>query len=155
MVFLAEVLRNFTDCSYTIIKFCRIRISIDSVLQLSHAYGIQKMDFGHTVLLFHFSVIIRLIDATLKDWGLQLTFTDKNGSISSNESHMAIDLDANRNSIIKQNDHNVELCATNAHLALEVVEKVTACKEAKTFLRLIQLNMYANSFLTCSLFFTL
>lgn len=131
----------------------KIRISIDNVLQLSHTYGIHKIDFGHTVILFHFSVIIRLIDATLEDWGL--TFTDKNGSISSNDSNMALDLDANRNSIIKQNDHNGQLCATNALLALDVVEKVTACNEVKTFLRLIQLNMYANSFLTCSLCFTL
>lgn len=127
-------------------------MSIDNVLQLSDTYGIHKMDFGHTVLLFLFSVIMRLIDATLEDW--DLAFTSRNGSISSNESHMAMDLDANRNSIVKLNDHNGQLCTTNALFALEAVEKVTARKEAKTFLRLIRLNLYVNSFLNSS-FFTL
>lgn len=104
-------------------------------------------------MLFQFTVILRLLDAMLEDWGLPLTFTDKSGGISSNEGHMAMEVDANKNSVMGSTGHNGHLCKSNAVLALEVVEKVTSNKKAKSLLHLIQLNMYAFSFQSSSLYF--
>ncbi|KAJ6790672.1 Uncharacterized protein M6B38_247475 [Iris pallida] len=119
----------------------RITKSIDDVLQLSHSYGIQKMDFAHAIILFILSIITNLIDATLDDWGLQLTSTEKNCSISAVDDHMAMDVDANKSSILKRNDYSEQIYRTNALMAMKMVEKITTSKKGKTFVRLVYLNM--------------
>ncbi|KAJ6839217.1 uncharacterized protein M6B38_316745 [Iris pallida] len=119
----------------------RITKSIDDVLQLSHSYGIQKMDFGHAVILFILNIITNLIDATLADWGLQLRSNEKNCTISGVDDHMAMDVDADKNSTFKRNDYSEQIYRTNAVLAMKMVEKITASKKGKTFLRLVYLNM--------------
>ncbi|XP_038988885.1 mediator of RNA polymerase II transcription subunit 33A-like isoform X2 [Phoenix dactylifera] len=122
---------------------CRDKIikSVDDALQLSHAYGVHQMDFGHMVVLSILSVITSLIDCTLEDCGLQLTFRYKHGDFYADEGHQVMDIDVRGSSDEKRNKHREQLRRTNVLLAIEVVEKITSNKRAKLFLRLIYLNM--------------
>ncbi|XP_073105034.1 mediator of RNA polymerase II transcription subunit 33A isoform X2 [Elaeis guineensis] len=97
------------------------------------------MGFGHMVVLSILSVMTSLIDCTLEDCGLQLTF--RHGDFYANEGHQVMDIDIKGSSDENRNKHREQLRRTNVLLAMEVVEKITSNKRAKFFLRLIYLNM--------------
>ncbi|KAF3320361.1 mediator of RNA polymerase II transcription subunit 33A-like protein [Carex littledalei] len=91
--------------------------SIDKALQLSRTYGVPKMDLGHAIVLFIFTVVKTLVDSVLEDCGFPYARTD-----------MQHTLDIRGN-------------ASNTLLALEIVEKIITNKKAQVFLRLISINM--------------
>jgi hypothetical protein len=92
--------------------------SIDESLQLSRTYEVQQMDLGQAIVLFIFTVIKTLVDSVLEDSGFPYARAD-----------MQHNLDVRGN-------------ASNALLALEIVEKIITNKKAQVFLRLISINMY-------------
>ena len=128
-----------------LIFLCRMTRLVDDSLQLSHTYGIHKIDFGHAVIFFVLNVILSLIDGTLEDWGLQFMSIDKTGNKNANEVYQVMDIDAKENSNYKRHEHREQLQRANSLMALEVVEKITANAKLRVFLRLIHFNMYAMS----------
>ncbi|XP_078177877.1 mediator of RNA polymerase II transcription subunit 33A-like isoform X2 [Carex rostrata] len=91
--------------------------SIDEALQLSRTYGVPKMDLGHAIVLFVFTLVKTLVDSVLEDSGFSYARTD-----------MQQNLDIRGN-------------ASNTLLALEIVEKIITNKKAQVLLRLISINM--------------
>jgi len=49
-------------------------------MQLSHRFGFQHLDFGHTVILFVLSLVNMLIDCILDDCGLPITSANEHGN---------------------------------------------------------------------------
>jgi len=125
--------------------FCRMTKLVDDSLQLSHTYGIHKIDFGHAMIFFVLNVILSLIDGTLEDWGLQFMSVDKRGNKNANEVYQVMDIDAKENSNYKKHERREQLRRANSLMAIEFVEKITANAKVKVFLRLIHFNMYAIS----------
>lgn len=122
---------------------------VDDSLQLSHRYGIHKLDIGHVVVFFVLSVILALVDGTLEDWGLPFMSMDKSGNKNASGGHLVMNKDAKENSNAEKHAHREQLQRANSVMALKVVEKITANSKAKVFLHLIHFNMYAiSSFLT-------
>lgn len=122
--------------------FCRITKTVDSALQLSYTYGIQKIDFAHVLIFFFLSVIMSLIDGLLEDWGLHFEPINRHGSRNVGEVYQVMDIDAKENSDDMKHEHRELLLRANSVMTLEVLEKLTANGKAKVFLRLIHYNMY-------------
>ncbi|PKU66907.1 mediator of RNA polymerase II transcription subunit 33A isoform X2 [Dendrobium catenatum] len=119
----------------------KITKSIDDALQLSHAYGIEKIDFSYMIVFCVLTIIIRLMDGILEDFGMQFAFSDKDANKSGTETFQDMDIDPVGNSIDKRKGHREQLHRCNILMTLEVVEKITADKKNKAFLRHIYLNM--------------
>ncbi|KAJ0975421.1 hypothetical protein J5N97_017386 [Dioscorea zingiberensis] len=107
--------------------------SVDDALQLSQNYGFEKMGFGCVVVFFYLDLISKLIDSTMEDWGLKSGYEG--------EACEAMDVDDVVKMNERRNEHRENLRRTNARLALEVVEKITASKKTRILLRLVRLNM--------------
>ena len=93
------------------------------------------------VVLSILSVMTSLIDCTLEDCGLQLTFRYKHGDFYANEGHQVMDIDVKGSSDEKRNKHREQLRRINVLLAIEVVGKITSNKKARVFIRLFYRNM--------------
>ena len=120
---------------------CRIIISVDSTLQLSQTYGVQVLELGHALVLSFFSILIRLIDSTLCDWGLQMTSADKASEVLRSDDSQNMDVDSKEIQIYKRNDHRDRLRKSNSFLAFEVLGKLMENRKAMVLLRLVYLNM--------------
>lgn len=116
---------------------CRLAKSIDGAMQLSHRFGFQHLDFGHTVILFVLSLINMLIDCILDDCGLPVTSTDEH------DNRNDMNFNGKGRSLDREDEHREHLRRKNILMSIEVVEKVTANKIVQVFLRLVNHNTYA------------
>ncbi|KAG8085126.1 hypothetical protein GUJ93_ZPchr0010g10160 [Zizania palustris] len=117
--------------------------SINDALHLSHSYGCQRMDFGHTVVLFVLSIIKILTECILEDCGLPSIARDGYDDLYGigSQKHMT---DDKGSSLDKRDEHRERLRTKNTVMTLDVVEKITANKNAQVFLRLVYLNTPEN-----------
>ncbi|KAK9128198.1 hypothetical protein Syun_016995 [Stephania yunnanensis] len=122
---------------------CRKKVSksIDEALQLSHTYGVHKMEFGLASTLFLFSVVVGLIDCTLYDLNLQETSVDTLTDIFDNKDVIDMDIDSKGNHSEERNERRVELQRSNILTTFGVLRKLITKKKALLLLRLIRLNM--------------
>lgn len=114
--------------------------SIDHAMQLSHSYGFQQMDFGHTVIFFVLSIIRILTDCILEDWGSPSICSKEHDNTCAIGVNKHRDLDGKGSLLDMRDEHREHLRRKNLLLTLEVVEKITANKNAQVFLRLVYLN---------------
>ncbi|XP_066366778.1 mediator of RNA polymerase II transcription subunit 33A-like isoform X2 [Miscanthus floridulus] len=112
--------------------------SIDSAMQLSHRFGFQHLDFGHTVILFVLSLVNMLIDCILDDCGLPITSADEHGNRND------MNFNGKGRSLDRGDEHREHLRRKNILMSIEVVEKVTANKIVQVFLRLVNRNIPEN-----------
>lgn len=91
--------------------------------------------------LFFCIVISKLVDCTLEDLGLQLTYLEKASSY--NVCLVNEDLHANGKINDKRHEYRQQLCKKNTLMAMEVAEKMTADNKAKVLLHLLNQNMYS------------
>jgi hypothetical protein len=122
-------------------------------MQLSHRYGFQKMDFGHTVILFVLSIINILTDSILEDSGVPKIYSKEHENMHAIEVNNHRALDGKGSPPDKRDGQREYLRRNNTLMALEVVEKITATKNAQVFLRLVYLNTYAYLFLLSCRFY--
>lgn len=99
------------------------------------------------MVLFLFSIVIGVLDSTLDDWGLPMTFPDRANGVARRGDHLNMDIDSKGNRHFKQNEHRDNMRRSNSFLALEVLGMLTESRKAKVLLRLVHLNMYAPPFL--------
>ncbi|KAF8397078.1 hypothetical protein HHK36_015985 [Tetracentron sinense] len=122
-------------CTAKIIK------SVNDALRLSQTYRVHVVELGHALVLFLFSVIIGLIDSTLDDWGLQMTFKDILSGIFGGGNHQDMEIDSKGNQDDERNEHRDQLRRRNTFMAMEVLGKLTENRKAMVLLRLVHLNM--------------
>ncbi|CAD6334493.1 unnamed protein product [Miscanthus lutarioriparius] len=91
--------------------------SIDSAMQLSHRFGFQHLDFGHTVILFVLSLVNMLIDCILDDCGLPITSADEHGNRND------MNFNGKGRSLDRGDEHREHLRRKNILMSIEVVEK--------------------------------
>ncbi|KAL6865104.1 hypothetical protein ACP4OV_016255 [Aristida adscensionis] len=115
--------------------------SVDDAMQLSHRYGFQQLDFGHTVILFVLSLIEILIDCILEDSALTIIAADQHDGTCITGVNKNADRDGKGDLSGRKDEHREYLRTKNMLLSLEVVEKITAKKCAQIFLRLINRNI--------------
>ena len=125
---------------------------MDGALELSRTYGIREIDFGHALIFFLLHVILGLFDGILEDWDLQFESFDKQSSRYDGEVHQVMDIDAKNYSGDARHENHAILLKANSLMTFEALEKITANKKAKVFLRLIKFNMYALTFFFFNLF---
>lgn len=120
---------------------CNLRIisSVDSSLQLSETYKIHDLELGHVFVLFFFNIIIALIDSTLDDWGLQVTFDERSCLVPTGDQYMEIDHNVTHN--FKKSEYHEQIRKRNSFTALEVLERLTASRKATILLQSVLLNM--------------
>jgi hypothetical protein len=122
------------------VLFCRIIKSVDSVLHFSETFKIHDLELGHVFVLFFFNIIIALIDCTLNDWGLQVTFNERSSLIPTGDQYMEIDHNVTHN--FKKGDYHEQIRKRNAITALEVLERLSESRKATILLQSVLLNMY-------------
>ncbi|EEE63201.1 hypothetical protein OsJ_18011 [Oryza sativa Japonica Group] len=116
--------------------------SIDDALHLSDSYGFQRVDFGHTVILFVLSVIKILTDCILEDCGLPTIDGDGHDISYAIGAEKSMNIDGKGSSFDRKDEHRECLRRKNTIMTLEVVEKITANKNTQVFLRLVYRNTY-------------
>ncbi|XP_034693324.1 mediator of RNA polymerase II transcription subunit 33A-like isoform X2 [Vitis riparia] len=119
----------------------RIIKSVDAALQLSKTYQVHVLELGHTMVLFFFSIVVGLLDSTLDDWGLPVTFLDRASGVARSGDYLNMDIDSKGNKNFKQSEHREQMRRTNSFLAMEVLGTLTENRKAKVLLRLVHLNM--------------
>lgn len=100
------------------------------------------MDFGHAIVLCFFNIITSLIDCTIEDCGSQLVFVDDHDSAFAKRRKLAIEENFKGTQNEKMKGHHEHLRRINALMAIEVAEKISSNKKAKSFLHLICVSMY-------------
>lgn len=131
--------------AFSVFFFCRIIKSIDSVFRFSETYEIRDLELGHVFVLFFFNIVIALIDSTLDDWGLQVSFDERSClvvPIDNGDQYMEIDHDTTHDSF-KKSEYREELRKRNPFTALEVLERLTESRKATILLQSVLLNMYS------------
>uniref|UniRef100_A0A0E0HCD7 Mediator of RNA polymerase II transcription subunit 33A n=1 Tax=Oryza nivara TaxID=4536 RepID=A0A0E0HCD7_ORYNI len=118
--------------------------SIDDALHLSDSYGFQRVDFGHTVILFVLSVIKILTDCILEDCGLPTIDGDGHDISYAIGAEKSMNIDGKGSSFDRKDEHRECLRRKNTIMTLEVVEKITANKNTQVFLRLVYRNTPEN-----------
>ncbi|XP_045798649.1 mediator of RNA polymerase II transcription subunit 33A-like isoform X2 [Trifolium pratense] len=124
------------SCNNKIIK------SIDSVLHFSETFKIHDLELGHVFVLFFFNIIIALIDSTLNDWGLQVTFNERSCLVPKGDQYMEIDHNVMHN--FKKGDYHEQIRKRNAITALEVLGRLSESRKATILLQSVLLNMPEN-----------
>nr|CAN60712.1 hypothetical protein VITISV_036441 [Vitis vinifera] len=119
----------------------RIIKSVDAALQLSKTYQVHVLELGHTMVLFFFSIVVGLLDSTLDDWGLPVTFLDRASGVARSGDYLNMDIDSKGNKNFKQSEHREQMRRTNSFLAMEVLGTLMENRKAKVLLRLVHLNM--------------
>lgn len=123
---------------------CRIVKDVDLALQLSQIYEVPVREIGHAWLLFIFSIVIRLIDSTLNDWGLQMTYLDGPSLEFEGADHHDMDIDSKESQNSERNEKRKQIQKMNSFMAMEVLGKLMESKKAMVLLRLVRLNMYVH-----------
>lgn len=134
------------------ISHCRLVKSIDDALHLSDSYGFQRVDFGHTVILFVLSVIKILTDCILEDCGLPTIDGDGHDISYAIGAEKSMNIDGKGSSFDRKDEHRECLRRKNTIMTLEVVEKITANKNTQVFLRLVYRKTYAAASLFLNLY---
>ncbi|RVW29775.1 Mediator of RNA polymerase II transcription subunit 33B [Vitis vinifera] len=119
----------------------RIIKSVDAALQLSKTYQVHVLELGHTMVLFFFSIVVGLLDSTLDDWGLPVTFLDRASGVARSGDYLNMDIDSKGNKNFKQSEHREQMRRTNSFLAMEVLGTLMENRKAKVLLRLVHLNI--------------
>ncbi|XP_015897774.3 mediator of RNA polymerase II transcription subunit 33A [Ziziphus jujuba] len=114
---------------------------VDHALHLSQIYEVRVRDLGHAWVLFFFSVIVRLIDSTLNDWGLLITSLDRPRLEFGSADHHDEDTDSKESHNSERNENRKQLQRMNSLMAMEVLGKLTESRKAMVLLRLVRLNM--------------
>nr|XP_027188306.1 mediator of RNA polymerase II transcription subunit 33A-like isoform X2 [Cicer arietinum] len=120
-------------CTNKIIK------SVDSVFHFSETFKIQDVELGHVFILFFFSIFIALIDTTLNDWGIQVTFNERSCLVPTGDQYMVIDHNVTHN--FKKGDYHEQIRKRNSITALEVLERLSETRKATILLQSVLLNM--------------
>lgn len=126
--------------SKTDFLFCRIVKSVDSALHFSETYKVHNLELGHVFVLFFFSIIVALIDSTLNDWGLQVSFSERSRLVPTGDQYMEIDHNVTHN--FGKGDYHEQIRKRNSFTALEILERLTKSRKATILLQSVLLNMY-------------
>ncbi|KAM7263346.1 hypothetical protein ACFE04_001029 [Oxalis oulophora] len=124
----------------------KILNSIDAALNLSTTYGFELREIGHAMVLVFFTIVIRLIDATMEDWGLRLTLSDAQlcgvgiGGGGGGVVDMEVDVPYNT-TVVGNHEHHERVRRKNTFIGMEVLAKLTESKRALALLHLVHLNM--------------
>ncbi|XP_061375480.1 mediator of RNA polymerase II transcription subunit 33A-like [Gastrolobium bilobum] len=113
--------------------------SVDFAFKLSENFKIRDLELGHVFVLFFYSIIIALIDSTLSDWGLQVSFDERSCLVPKGDQYMEIDHNVAHN--YKKNEYHEQIRKRNSFTALEVLERLTASRKATILLQSVLLNM--------------
>ena len=119
--------------------FSRIAESVIHALQFPYCHEIPDADVGMSLAFFFCSVITNLVDCTMEDLGIELTYLKKN--ISCNVPVANDDLCANGKGSHKNHEFRQQLCKMNISMAMEVAVKLIADKKAKILFHLLHDNM--------------
>lgn len=119
--------------------------SVDDVLHLSQAFGLQACELGVLVVEFVFCVLWQLVDATIEDEGLQ-DLTPERKPIWFTRQDMDIDREAN---VGVKTEHIEKIQKTNIGLATELIKEFLHHKVISRLLSLARDNMYEFSSLIC------
>lgn len=121
---------------------------VDHALQLSQIYEVPVLEIGHAWLLFFFSIVIRLIDSTFNDWGLQMTSLERSSLEFGGANHDDMDLDSKESQNSERNEKCKQMQKMNSFMAMEVLGKLIENRKAMVLLRLVRFNMYVHLFLS-------
>ncbi|KAM0950986.1 putative mediator of RNA polymerase II transcription subunit 33A/B [Dioscorea sansibarensis] len=117
--------------------FKKIMVSVDDVLHLSQAFGLQACELGVLVVEFVFCVLWQLVDATIEDEGLQ-DLTPERKPIWFTRQDMDIDREAN---IDERTEHIEKMQKTNIGVATELIKEFLHHKVISRLLSLARDNM--------------
>ncbi|KAF9591887.1 hypothetical protein IFM89_009495 [Coptis chinensis] len=138
-----ELVVRYTFSSTQMDNVCKKKIakSVDDTLQLSQTYEIPIVEFGHALALYFFSMIIGLIDCTLKDWGLQHSSTDKLSGVFGDGGCQIMDVESKLDHQDMRTDLHDRLHRMNSTRTVEVLGELTENRKAVVLLHLMLLNM--------------
>lgn len=125
-------------------------VSVDDVLCLSKAFGIQACEPGVLVVEFVFCIVWQLLDATLDDEGLQELVRVKKPKWETRSQNMEVDGDDSFDE--KKMEYSERLQKINCVMAIELLAQFLQHKLISRLLFLARENMYELS--TVDYFFT-
>jgi hypothetical protein len=113
--------------------------AVDEALHLSQLYGVSVSDFGTVAVQFLLTLIWRLMDATLEDWGVLIARTAKQelAMHQGQESYMEVD----QYMAEKQAGQLEQMHAANCIAAIDLVSKIIQNKMMKCLLRVAYHNL--------------
>ena len=114
--------------------------SIDTILQLSHIFGLKTNEAGTILVEFIFSLVWQLLDASLDDEGLLELTSEKKSKWATNPQDMEID--GHDNSDEKQSEHHERMRKFNTLMAVELIGQFLQNKVTSRILNLARQNMY-------------
>lgn len=115
--------------------------AVDEALQLSQNFGTPVTELGQTAVLFLFTVISDLVDATAEDWGLQAGLSEKQCILTGITGQYDMEIDVENDINEKRHRHQENLWRTNPVMAMEVIGKIMEHKRTSSLLRLARRNM--------------
>eukprot|EP00253_Pinus_taeda_P001346 PITA_01346 len=115
--------------------------AVDEALQLSQNFGTPVTELGQTAVLFLFTVISNLVDATAEDWGLQAGLSEKECILTGITGQYDMEIDVENDINEKRHRHQENLRRTNPVMAMEVIGKLMEHKRTSSLLRLARRNM--------------
>eukprot|EP01018_Ginkgo_biloba_P000531 Gb_17496 [translate_table: standard] len=98
-------------------------------------------EFGQAVVVFVFTVVSNLVDATLEDWGLQVGWSDTQSIATGNAGQHDMEIEVEDDINEKRRRHREHLWRTNTVMAVEVFGKFMEHKRTSTLLRLARRNL--------------
>ena len=117
--------------------------SVDDILHLSQAFGIQACEPGVLVVEFVFCTVWQLLDATLDDEGLKELTPEKKSKWETKPQDMEVDGDGNIDE--KRIEYGEKLQKINCVMAIELIAQLLRHKLLSGLLCLARENMYALS----------
>ncbi|KAL3626204.1 hypothetical protein CASFOL_029753 [Castilleja foliolosa] len=112
--------------------------AIDKALDLSHTFGLQANEAGTQLVLFIFSIVWQLVDASLDDEGLlELTETDPKWPVQ----HQDMDIDGHNKYDEKKKEYSKRLQTINTVMAVELIGQFLQNKVTSRILYLARQNM--------------
>jgi hypothetical protein len=115
--------------------------AVDEALQLSQVFGTPLTELGQTVVLFLFTAISYLLDATAEDWGLQVGWSEKQWILTGSTGQHDMEIDVENTINEKRQRHRENLRRTNSLMAMEAIGKLMEHKRTSSLLRLVRRNM--------------
>lgn len=115
-------------------------VSVDNVLQLSQAFGIQACEPGILVIEFVFCIVWQLLDAILDDEGLQELTPEKKSKWETRTQDMEVDGIDNFDQ--KSMEHSERLQKINCVMAIELIAQFLQHKQIAGLICLARDNMY-------------
>ncbi|GAB4841176.1 hypothetical protein Ancab_021920 [Ancistrocladus abbreviatus] len=120
----------------------KIMKSIDDALHLSQIFGIESCEPGAIVVLWIFSILWQLLDASLDDEGLLEVNPDKKSRWSTMIPGMQdMEIDDHDSFEQKRTERHEGMCRINTLMAIEIIGKFLQDKVTSKILYLARLNM--------------